>query len=397
MIKLKNIELEAIDLHSAKDLDIAVKILRKAVQTAIVLEHSTLPPYLTAQFSLASTQNDEILGLIRSVVIEEMLHLTIACNLLNSIGGSPVLNQPDFIPQYPGPLPGSVEKGLIVPIAKFSMDIVENVFMVIEKPEDPIVIESAKTSKSNTANLISQIETLKSKEELTIGEYYHLVKIMIQLFEAYAQKKGKTIFTGKSKNQVVNERWYPSNELFKIKDEKSAIKAINVIVDQGEGSSTSPFVNARDQNMANPPEPAHYYRFQEIVKGKKLVKDPKAPNGYSYSGDPIPFNGMLIPNMMENPKMNDYPKGSAAYLNSKLFNYNYTSLLNSLHITFNGSPDELNSSMGLMFALKLYASKLLCSPDPNNPGYVAGPSFEFVGEAELSPSEKEAVSSQMKA
>ncbi len=48
------------------------------LQKAVELEHSTIPPYLTAYYSLKPGLNDEIAGLIRSVVIEEMLHMTIS-------------------------------------------------------------------------------------------------------------------------------------------------------------------------------------------------------------------------------------------------------------------------------------------------------------------------------
>jgi rubrerythrin len=74
------------------------------MQTAIELEHATIPTYLTANFTLFNTGNDQISELIGSVLGEEMLHLSIACNVLNAIGGSPVLNKPGFIPRYPGTL-----------------------------------------------------------------------------------------------------------------------------------------------------------------------------------------------------------------------------------------------------------------------------------------------------
>src|SRR3954463_945906 len=74
------------------------------LQNAIELEHATIPPYLTAMFSLKAGTNEEIRQLIRSIVIEEMLHLTVSANILVAIGGSPQLNTPEFIPKYPGPL-----------------------------------------------------------------------------------------------------------------------------------------------------------------------------------------------------------------------------------------------------------------------------------------------------
>ena len=332
--------------------------LKSALQTAIELEHSTIPPYLTANFTLINTGNDEIYNLIGSILGEEMLHLSIACNILNAIGGNPVLNKPGFIPRYPGTLPGGVETGLQVPLEKFSKELVANVFMVIEEPEKPIDIKTLKASAGGS----------------TIGEFYTAIKNTIKLLEDAAQAKGKTIFTGNAKEQMTYEKFYPSSVLFPIVDKDTALRGIDIIIDQGEGTTIDPFVNPNDDSGGV--EPAHYYRFEEIYKGKTLQKNPAG--GYLFGEPAIPFNPEKIPNMWPNPKMNDYPKDSQAYINSKFFNYNYTSLLNSLHLTFNGQPHQINTAMGIMFSLRLYALKLLAIPDPNHPGYVAGPSFEYV-------------------
>src|SRR3954451_24786724 len=72
------------------------------LQKAIELEHSTIPPYLTAMCSLKPGPNDGIGRLIRSIVVEEMLHLTIAGNILIAIGGRPAINTPEFIRRIRG-------------------------------------------------------------------------------------------------------------------------------------------------------------------------------------------------------------------------------------------------------------------------------------------------------
>ncbi|MBD2757137.1 ferritin-like domain-containing protein [Spirosoma validum] len=348
MIFLKKVKLETI------------ADLRKALQTAIELEHATIPPYLTANFTLFNTGNDEISNLIGSVVGEEMLHLSIACNLLNAVGGRPVLNKPGFIPRYPGPLPGAIDTGLIVPIEKFSKELVNEVFMGIEEPEKHVPIHSLSVGP----------------EKMTIGMFYAKIIDLIGNLEAAAKAAGTTIFTGNVKDQMTYEKFYPETLLFRITDEATAIRGIKIIVDQGEGSPIDPFVAPKDDNDVN--ELAHYYRFQEIYEGKTILPDPAG--GYMFGDPAIAFNPDQVPNMWPNPKMDDYPKDTQAYINSRFFNYNYTSLLNCLHQTFNGQPDKINTAMGIMFSLRLYALKLLAIPDPNHPGYVAGPSFEYVVE-----------------
>jgi hypothetical protein len=101
MIKLQRSVVRGI--RAAKDRSELYYYLQKAVE----LEHSTIPPYLTALFSLMPGYNDEIRNLIHSIVVQEMLHMTIDANILIAIGGHPQINSAGFVPQYPGPLPMS--------------------------------------------------------------------------------------------------------------------------------------------------------------------------------------------------------------------------------------------------------------------------------------------------
>src|SRR5262252_6754093 len=98
-----------------------VAAVQASLQAAIELEHATIPPYLYALYSLMPGINSAAAGIIESVVTEEMLHLTLAANILNAIGGSPVLDSPAFIPHYPSPLPGSVENELVVGLTPCSV------------------------------------------------------------------------------------------------------------------------------------------------------------------------------------------------------------------------------------------------------------------------------------
>ena len=62
--------------------------LRQHLQWAIELEHTTLPPYLCALYSIKPGTNSEAVDVIASVFIEEMLHMTLAANVLNAVGGN---------------------------------------------------------------------------------------------------------------------------------------------------------------------------------------------------------------------------------------------------------------------------------------------------------------------
>ena len=55
--------------------------LHKNLQTAIELEHSTIPPYLAAYFTINDKTNAFATETIRSVFMEEMLHMSLACQV----------------------------------------------------------------------------------------------------------------------------------------------------------------------------------------------------------------------------------------------------------------------------------------------------------------------------
>ena len=128
--------------------------LRELLQSAMVLEHATIPPYLTMLYTLSEDVDWRITETIRSVVVEEMLHFTLAANLLNAIGGTPAVDAPDFMPNYPTRLPYGIDD-IEVHLYGFSRN---GIFqgMVIEHPKDirPGVV----------ANQVP--------EHMTIGEFY---------------------------------------------------------------------------------------------------------------------------------------------------------------------------------------------------------------------------------
>jgi rubrerythrin len=312
---------------------------RTALQQAIELEHATIPAYLYALYSLVPGRNEAIADLVRSVVVEEMSHMTLAANVLNAIDGKPVIDHPRFVPSYPGPLPGSVESALAVPLAPFSLDLVESVFMVIEEPEDPLEFPAA---------------AMAAAEPLTIGRFYRAISDQLQ----------EGMFTGPATRQVTID--FGSVQVAAVRTLDDARAAIENIVEQGEGTATSPLDEQR--------ELAHYYRFAEITKGHALVPDPRS--GFSYTGDPIPFDAGGVAPLVANPKLADYPAASEAHRRCATFNYTYTSLLRTLHAAFNGHPDRIDAAIGLMESLKVQALDMANGP-PLPDGSVPGPSFEY--------------------
>ncbi len=344
-----------LNAETAGKLDNTIKGLRHALQVAIELEHSTVPPYLYALYSLKPGTNTEIASIIESVVIEEMLHMSLACNVLNAVRGAPLIDSPKFIPDYPTHLPGAVEDQLVVNLAAFSMKVITKTFMVIEEPETPLEFPVIPPQPS-----LRLAHTSEADQPITIGEFYH--KIMDQIVAL-----GPSIFDGDPKRQLTTR--FGRVPLFPVIDQASALRALQLIVDQGEGTTTSPVDVGK--------EPAHYYRYAEIYKGYRLVRNPAPLPGtppYIYGGDPVPFQAEGVWPAIENPQADTYPAGSPADAANKAFNRVYTTLLKTLHAVFNGTPDRIATALLNMQALHRQASYLMSLPFGAG---TAGPSFDY--------------------
>ncbi|HEY0602494.1 MAG TPA: ferritin-like protein [Herpetosiphonaceae bacterium] len=302
------------------------------LQDAIELEHSTIPPYLYALYSLDESKNSQIVDIIESVVVEEMLHMTLACNILNALGGTPVLDKPDFIPHYPGTLPGiePPDPTWQVNLEPFSKDMVQKIFMQIELPEFGPIVKFAAASTDD--------------EPTTIGQFYSQLEEQIAALDEGA-------FVSPPRNQVGPDIM---PESIVVHDVPSMRKAIKTIIDQGEGTDTDPF----DENG----DPAHYYRFAETVKGRELTRTPP----YKYEGKEVPLDPTGIFNVQPDRQ------GSGQSQAACTFNYTYTCLLKTLHAFFNGenNKDQFRAALGLMMSLKQQAKDMMSNLN-------VGPSFEY--------------------
>lgn len=351
MIKLRQELIRPADGHT-----ITADFVKYQLQAAVELEHSTIPPYLTAYYSVKPEGNQEAAEIVRSVVIEEMLHMTLACNLLNAIGGAPSIDRPDFIPTYPGPLPGGINSGLTVKLEALSKDVLKNVFMEIEEPEDPLEFPTAHV----------MLAEMPVQEFATIGAFYKAVELnLTHLVDEFGEA---AVFCGDPKKQVTSF----GPECVAVVDLDTAKQAIETIVEQGEGNQASP--------VDEQGELAHFYKFAELYHGRRLEKVPNSSHlppdkQWAYTGAPIEISTADVFPITENAKPSDFPEGSIARVKANQFSYSYTSLLKALHITFNGNPGHLDASIGLMYSLRLQAQDLVAIDLGN--GKNAAPTFTY--------------------
>lgn len=346
MIRLNRRVLEQLDPQAPDVAGVCTTL-----QYAIELEHATIPVYLYALYSLDVARNPQIVEIIESVVFEEMLHMTLAANVLNALGGTPAIGQPGFIPEYPGPLPGGVESELTVSLRPFSMEQLA-LFLAIEQPENPHIYHSCS-------------DDLDADKPITIGQFYTAISVALG-------QLGDAAFVRPPRHQVGPELM--TNAVV-VTDVASAQKALAIIIDQGEGTSTSPLEVTGGGY-------AHYYRFMQIQKQHYLVYDPHVGPGqkaYSYSGLPIEFDAGGVYPVPSDPSAAGYPAGSQQRVLCDRFNYSYTALLRALDAFLGGDNTgrQMDVAIGLMMSLKSQAKAMMSGiPDP---GRFTGPSFEYRG------------------
>ena len=335
-----------------------VEDLREHLQWAIELEHSTLPPYLTALYSIKDGHNTEAAEVIQSVFLEEMLHMTLAANILNAVGGAPDVDKPGIMPTYPTCLAHS-NQAFEVSLLKFSKEALD-VFLQIERP--------------------GEHDGLPEDDEFeTIGQFYEAIE------EALTRLSGEfgeeVLFSGDPARQVTDELYYGgSGRIITVTDLASAIAALEEIVEQGEGMQHQEIWDG-DRDMFHPDreEVAHYFRFNEIAAGRRYQTGDTPQSGPT--GEEFAVDWDAVHDMRPNPRSNDYPEGSEARAALDAFNHTYSSCLHLLHECFNGSPRLLAVATGLMYGLKEEAVRLMELPSGDGTTTV-GPSFEYVPPAE---------------
>lgn len=328
--------------------------LRRHLQWAIELEHATIPPYLCALYSLDAARNPEPAQVVGTVLAEEMLHLALAANLLNAVGGEPRLDTPELLPPYPHPLPHG-DRSVHVQLVPFGPEALE-LFLRIEQPA-------------------SADDPPEGEEYRTIGQFYAAIEAGLR---ALCDKLGEdAVFTGDPKRQIgAFHLRGGGGEVIAVHDLKTASAALAEIVEQGEGAArTDVWDGDRDVFHPEREEVAHYYRFQELRLGRRYRTGDTPASGPTGEKIEVDFDGVLP--MRPNPRTADYPEGSPVRVAQEEFNQTYSLLLYQLEQAFTGEPGQLKDAVGTMFGLRKQAVALMKMPSGDGTT-TAGPTFEYV-------------------
>ncbi|MGW6903515.1 ferritin-like domain-containing protein [Streptomyces sp. NPDC054940] len=307
-----------------------VEWIRSSLQVAVGLELATIPPYLCGWWSVKDRRS-EVARMIRRIVGDEMYHLSIVCNLLVGVGGRPQIKA--AAPVFPGPLPGGLRAGVNVYLSGLSKAYVRDVMMAIEAPEDPLT---------------------RSATSPTVGEFY------AAMLKAFKDVRPELSVRGQVSEYVGGDNLRPIENLDHVE------RAIEIIREQGEGTSSSP----ADPNEDD--ERAHYYAFGEIYHGRELRE---TEDGWRYVGGPVPFPAVRP---MAPVPAGGWPTPQADHVRGLLhrFDATYSTVLDTLDSAWSGGGHRaLNAAEHAMRGLERPAVELMETPLPHAPGHTYGPQF----------------------
>jgi len=350
-----------------------IEELKEHLRVAMQLEHATIPPYLLALYTICPDTNPEATRILRTVVVEEMLHLTLAANLLNAVGGKVCLTCPGFVPCYPAPLPAGLGD-FKVSLRPFSKQALKT-FLQIERPaKAPSANEVLMPLNGRKLAFHMHHPGHPGDAYYSIGEFYKAIAEGLQKLNQDSLNGGKKLFCSIPQNQVGPEYYYSGGaKLLKVCDLDTALTAVNTIIEQGEGFDKGVFSDSG--------ELAHDYRFEQLdLERYYLAKnaDGKPDQPGHPTGPELKVEWDKVYPAKVNARLTDYepfPDIHAAAVN---FNREYFEFLGLLTKAFNGQPGLLlTAAVPKMFALRNLILQLVHVPLPNDPGTNAAPTFEM--------------------
>lgn len=367
---------------------------------AAELEHSLCCQYLFAAVSLkqdpsegltweGASHNYDWAQQLFLIARMEMEHLALVCNILNSIGAAPHLTRPNF-PQGPRYYPLSFS------LEKFSEETIKR-FICFERP-DTIQPQDAFCCDETVEPLQpapgghnpASLEHLPSEIHFaTVGELYEKISRCIQslpipdndLFVGppNAQIDGNILHLDFPRPGALGGVWDVT--LFPITDRPTALRAIELILEEGEGT---PGHN----------EHTHYKRFLQILQELQQAKqaDPSFQPARNVVSNPL-----LTPHYdADRGALITHPDSKAVL---KVFNEAYEVLL-LLLLRFFGHGDETRDDFAALtftlFPMMTMVIRPLSEILVMMPAYKssseerAGPSFELSRTVQLLPHKESA-------
>ncbi len=329
---------------------------------ACELEHGLACSYLYSAFSLKNSLDEDLsttelhkvkqwASQIFFIASQEMFHLAQVWNLLTSIGGTPYYFRPNF-PQKSKYYP----LGIPLKLEPFSLNALKR-FILYEYPSN---LSEKNYIKENFSGVSDSEFNFK-----TVGDLYEIIE------NGFKRLDEKELFIGNINNQIDTESIDFTN-IVKVFDKASAIKAIEQITEQGEGTKIDR-------------EDCHFGMFLSIEKeySSLLGENSRFKPARNIISNPIVFDrGDLGINVSGTILTNEYTQEV-----SNLFDGIYNLMLRLLQYAFSSSNIEKKNkllfsslSINLMVrVLKPLGEALTFLPfGKQNNGKKSGPSFSMV-------------------
>jgi len=341
-----------------------------ALRQASELEHLVMCGYLYAAFSLkgqdAGLTADQLTAVkgwrkvILEIATQEMLHLALVQNLLTAVGASPHLTRRNF-PQPTRKFPGGIQFALL-PFGEQAL----RHFVYLERPEGLEMDDAEGFAALGKAMPLMEPDDLvpRAQEFATIGHLYRAIEEGLD--HLVARLGPDRLFVGPPRAQATEAhfRW---PELVAVTDLDSAHRAIDTIVEQGEGvrgdwrgAHFGRLVGVLDEYMALRTADPGFEAARPVVAAR--VRPPESGATVPLIGDPLTARV------------------------ADLMNVGYEMLLQLLYRYFahtEESDEQLGTladvAVGLMFGVVKPLGQLVASLPlgPDHPDRTAGPAFEL--------------------
>ncbi len=281
--------------------------------------------------------------------------MTLACNILNAIGGHPVIADAASSRAIRATLPMGVAGGLKVHLKRYSKALVEDTFMEIEEPEIPLDIPVMRRALPRRRRRSLSASSTPASAPSIVGH--------AELFTGDPELAGERPF-------LRCRRRYP-----RYSDVDSALLAIQTIVEQGEGTPKSPLDLQKDI--------AHYYRFQQFSKGMRIVRDPSEPLKVTFDPAAATVHRRHRRRHPDDRRPAACDLCGADWRAEQLSaeaDASYSKILRGLHQGFNGEPGKVDDPVGTMFEFKTILGELLQQKltAGDRAGQFPGPRFRYV-------------------
>jgi CDGSH-type Zn-finger protein/truncated hemoglobin YjbI len=206
---------------------------------AAELEHAIMCQYLFAAFSLKQTADEGLSGpeldavrrwrkQIAHVATQEMLHLALVQNVLSAIGAAPHMSRPNL------PAPAShYPAGVQLVLLPFGEQALRH-FMFLERPEGMDLKDAAGLAAvAGAVPVMSERDIVpRGQDFATVGHLYRSIEAgLARLVDKYGED---WLFVGPPRAQATAEH-FQWRELVAVTDLASAQRAIDEILEQGEG------------------------------------------------------------------------------------------------------------------------------------------------------------------